>query len=202
MKNFNRDSRSGGDRGPKTFGKRDFGGGGRSFGAKPAGRPFMHKATCSKCGNQCEVPFKPTGERPVFCSNCFEHQGKISPQRAGGSDFARPSFDAKPMFQATCSTCGNKCEVPFRPMEGKPVYCKQCFVKPGSSTDSKGIDELKAQFAILNTKLDTILKALSAAPKAKPESVVEKSETKMKEEAKPKAAPKKAGKKEKVGKKK
>lgn len=33
----------------------------------------MHRTTCSKCGADCEVPFKPTGVRPVFCSKCFEH---------------------------------------------------------------------------------------------------------------------------------
>lgn len=32
----------------------------------------MHKAICSSCGRECEVPFKPLGDKPVFCSNCFE----------------------------------------------------------------------------------------------------------------------------------
>lgn len=31
----------------------------------------MHKATCSECGKECEVPFKPTEGRPVFCRDCF-----------------------------------------------------------------------------------------------------------------------------------
>src|SRR3989338_1011336 len=35
-------------------------------------RPLqMHDATCSECGKQCEIPFRPTGSRPVFCSDCF-----------------------------------------------------------------------------------------------------------------------------------
>ena len=34
----------------------------------------MHEATCSKCGKQCQVPFKPTGSKPVFCSECFGQQ--------------------------------------------------------------------------------------------------------------------------------
>jgi CxxC-x17-CxxC domain-containing protein len=33
----------------------------------------MHEATCAKCGKQCEVPFRPTGDRPVLCSNCFRN---------------------------------------------------------------------------------------------------------------------------------
>ncbi|MEK7659739.1 MAG: CxxC-x17-CxxC domain-containing protein [Patescibacteria group bacterium] len=41
------------------------------------------------------------------------------------------------MHQAICSNCGNTCEVPFRPVEGKPVYCKDCFSKKGGSTDGE-----------------------------------------------------------------
>ncbi|MEK7065998.1 MAG: CxxC-x17-CxxC domain-containing protein, partial [Patescibacteria group bacterium] len=35
------------------------------------------------------------------------------------------------MHSATCGDCGSTCEVPFRPTEGKPVYCKYCFAKRG-----------------------------------------------------------------------
>jgi CxxC-x17-CxxC domain-containing protein len=49
----------------------------------------MHKATCSDCGKTCEVPFKPTGEKPVFCSDCF------SSKREGGRDEGRPSRDSR-----------------------------------------------------------------------------------------------------------
>ena len=31
----------------------------------------MHKTTCSDCNQECEVPFKPSGDRPVFCKECF-----------------------------------------------------------------------------------------------------------------------------------
>ena len=31
----------------------------------------MHKATCAECNEECEVPFKPTEGRPVFCRDCF-----------------------------------------------------------------------------------------------------------------------------------
>jgi len=32
----------------------------------------MHEVTCDKCGERCEVPFKPTGDKPVYCRNCFK----------------------------------------------------------------------------------------------------------------------------------
>jgi CxxC-x17-CxxC domain-containing protein len=31
----------------------------------------MHKAVCADCGAECEVPFKPSGERPVYCRDCW-----------------------------------------------------------------------------------------------------------------------------------
>ena len=44
------------------------GGGGGGFGGRPR---EMHKTTCSECKKECEVPFKPSGDRPVFCKECF-----------------------------------------------------------------------------------------------------------------------------------
>ncbi|MCP3682848.1 MAG: DNA-directed RNA polymerase [bacterium] len=45
----------------------EFGGGGRDFGPRE-----MHKATCAECGQECEVPFKPSGDRPVYCKDCYK----------------------------------------------------------------------------------------------------------------------------------
>ncbi|MBU9888350.1 MAG: DNA-directed RNA polymerase [Candidatus Omnitrophica bacterium] len=37
-----------------------------------AGRPReMHKANCADCKKECEVPFKPREDRPVYCNECF-----------------------------------------------------------------------------------------------------------------------------------
>lgn len=33
------------------------------------------------------------------------------------------------LFPATCSECGNQCEVPFQPKADRPVYCRDCFAK-------------------------------------------------------------------------
>ena len=37
----------------------------------------MHKAKCAECGQECEVPFKPTEGRPVFCRECFAKKKKF-----------------------------------------------------------------------------------------------------------------------------
>ena len=32
----------------------------------------MFDATCAECGGTARVPFRPSGARPVYCSNCFQ----------------------------------------------------------------------------------------------------------------------------------
>ena len=41
----------------------------------------------------------------------------------------RRDFGPREMHKATCSECGNECEVPFKPTDGKPVYCRDCYSK-------------------------------------------------------------------------
>ena len=36
------------------------------------GEREMHKVTCSDCKKETEVPFKPTGDRPVYCRDCYQ----------------------------------------------------------------------------------------------------------------------------------
>ena len=45
------------------------GGGGGGYGG--GGPREMHKATCADCKKECEVPFKPREDRPVYCKECF-----------------------------------------------------------------------------------------------------------------------------------
>jgi len=51
----------------------------------------MFTATCGDCGNECQIPFKPKDDRPVYCTECFQ---KHKPQeRSGSSRFNRgPSY--------------------------------------------------------------------------------------------------------------
>ncbi|MCX5677732.1 MAG: hypothetical protein NTY76_01330 [Candidatus Omnitrophica bacterium] len=49
---------------------------------------ILHKAVCADCHKECEVPFKPSGDRPVYCKECF------SKRKNSGSFNAKP--DNKP----------------------------------------------------------------------------------------------------------
>jgi len=31
----------------------------------------MFKTVCADCGKECEVPFEPKGDRPVYCNECY-----------------------------------------------------------------------------------------------------------------------------------
>lgn len=78
--------------------------------------------TCAECGVETTVPFKPTGERPVLCRDCFQ---KNKPQRGprGGDRGPRQEFEV------TCGECGVETTVPFEPKGDRPVLCRDCFQK-------------------------------------------------------------------------
>jgi len=38
----------------------------------------MHSATCAACGREAQVPFVPRGDKPVYCSDCFQQQRRSS----------------------------------------------------------------------------------------------------------------------------
>jgi CxxC-x17-CxxC domain-containing protein len=46
----------------------------------------MYSATCSNCGKEARVPFQPRGDKPVYCSDCFQQMGggARSGSRGGG----------------------------------------------------------------------------------------------------------------------
>lgn len=128
-------------------------------------RPQMHDAVCDDCGKDCQVPFKPSGSKPVYCSKCFEKHDD------GGSDRGprRDSREATTMHDAVCDDCGKDCKVPFRPSSDKPIYCSDCFEKRGNGKDSvrssRGEDaknNYKDEFAGIHKKLDLILSILES----------------------------------------
>jgi CxxC-x17-CxxC domain-containing protein len=47
------------------------GGGGGGGGYRDRGPREMFAATCSNCGKEAQVPFRPTSGKPVYCSDCF-----------------------------------------------------------------------------------------------------------------------------------
>ena len=57
--------------GAYSAGGYDGGGGGGYGGGRDRGPREMFTATCSSCGKEAQVPFRPTTGKPVYCSDCF-----------------------------------------------------------------------------------------------------------------------------------
>jgi len=77
--------RDGGDSSYSSYGSSSsYGGGGGSYssGGGRAARE-MFTATCSSCGQPAQVPFQPSGEKPVYCSTCFEQRRSAGGDRGG-----------------------------------------------------------------------------------------------------------------------
>ncbi len=77
------------------YNRRNQSGGNRNFG-KPRfnrERTEMYSATCANCGKQCEVPFRPTGSKPVLCRDCFQNNRGSDSRRPEQRSFDRPNFD-------------------------------------------------------------------------------------------------------------
>ena len=100
MGNFNRGGGFGGGNRDRGGNRGGFGGGrdgGRpSFRREDRGPVSMTKVTCDECKKACEVPFRPTAGKPVYCNDCFRGQGS-SEGRAPRREFndrpePRPTF--------------------------------------------------------------------------------------------------------------
>lgn len=64
----------------------------------------MHKITCSECGKEAEVPFKPRTGAPVYCKECFMKKKGITPRESrneSGSSEASEESDEKESEEET-----------------------------------------------------------------------------------------------------
>jgi len=87
------------------------------------------KLKCADCG--CEFDFTPEeqefyGEKgfsqPKRCATCRSKNRQRKNDRRGGGG-GRPQV----RYEVTCSACGVKTSVPFKPTSDRPVYCPDCY---------------------------------------------------------------------------
>jgi CxxC-x17-CxxC domain-containing protein len=92
----------------------------------------MYDAVCADCGNACKVPFNPTGEKPVYCSDCFDKHRDSDSGRGGNSG---PSYGENRRFDRNRGESGN---------------------------GSTGMDpQMKELLVGLNAKMDEVVKLLT-----------------------------------------
>lgn len=127
----------GGFGGHPQFGSNKFGNGGRrSHGNRAGGRPELFPAICSECKKNCEVPFRPTGEKPVYCRECFSKQRQIPGRNSNGADGPRPDFRRDTIPQ--------------------PEYAKP--------QNNDGVNALKRQLDSLESKINRLLELANKKP--------------------------------------
>jgi CxxC-x17-CxxC domain-containing protein len=85
---------------------------------------------CIDCGNDFVFT---AGEQLFFHDKQFKNEPKrcktckaarANPASGGGG---RPSSHQKVETRTTCSGCGKETTVPFKPTQGRPVLCRECF---------------------------------------------------------------------------
>ncbi|MCG3255549.1 MAG: hypothetical protein KAU62_05645, partial [Candidatus Heimdallarchaeota archaeon] len=137
----------------------------RSSDRRPSGRgnAELHTVTCAKCKKETQVPFKPTGKKPVYCRECFQdqksqdgsRQARRSPSRSGSrSNYQSSSrssnrYDSRSRRQSergnvelhtvTCAKCKKETQVPFKPTGSKPVFCRECFQEQKTQDKSRQV---------------------------------------------------------------
>jgi len=71
-------------------------------------------------GEQAFYADKHFTNEPKRCKPCKARRGQRQAQHpAGGHERSET--------RATCSSCGKETTVPFKPSQGRPVYCRDCF---------------------------------------------------------------------------
>ena len=84
--------------------------------------------TCKECG--AEFVFS-ASEQEFYAEKGFQNKPGRCPacraaRKAQRGDVA-PARPQRELFDTVCSECGCETKVPFKPTEGKPVYCRDCF---------------------------------------------------------------------------
>ena len=86
-------------------------------------RRTMYAVVCFECGKDCEIPFKPSGGRPVYCQECF------AKRRAN-----RLNADQKPQVNAATSISAPE---PAAKDKKKTPTAKKSAAKPKPATKKK-----------------------------------------------------------------
>ena len=79
---------------------------------------------CRDCGN--EFIFT-AGEQEFYATQGFKNE----PLSCKECRIARKNASRVPkeMHVTSCASCGGEARVPFLPVEGRPVFCSECYAK-------------------------------------------------------------------------
>jgi CxxC-x17-CxxC domain-containing protein len=114
-----------------------------SFGGRDGNRgdrsKEMFDAICSSCGKDCQVPFRPSGGKPVFCRDCFSKEG-------GGRELGRQAGERG---HRRDDNFGDRDRVPMR------------MSAPAGGDGTNGAED-RRQLEQVNIKLERLISAVQA----------------------------------------
>jgi len=97
----------------------------------------MFNVVCSSCGKDCKVPFKPTGDKPVYCNDCFKKVGN----RGNRRPFERPRFGERKQqydqYKTQFETLNAKLDKILNLLHPKPISNSYTPVKIVADTPKK-----------------------------------------------------------------
>ena len=80
---------------------------------------------CAECG--AEFVFT-AGEQMFFADKGFKNEPKrCKACKSRRGQAVSPGNYQRVETKTTCSQCGKETTVPFKPTQGRPVYCRECF---------------------------------------------------------------------------
>ena len=86
---------------------------------------FQDKALrCVDCGSDF---IWTAGEQLFFADKQFKNEPKRCKAKRANRVNTGSSMRDRIETTTTCSACGKETTVPFRPTQGRPVFCKECF---------------------------------------------------------------------------
>ena len=92
----------------------------------------MFKAICADCKKECSIPFKPSGERPVYCQDCFSRRKVISISRIGLDDKPKDPQPSQPAVEKETVV-----EKPQVKSKKKTVFAKKPAAKKKTTPKKK-----------------------------------------------------------------
>jgi CxxC-x17-CxxC domain-containing protein len=83
-------------------------------------------------GEQLFFHDKQVKNEPKRCKNCKAQRAASH----GGGGGGQRGFQAKVETRTNCSACGKETTVPFKPTQGRPVLCRECFQQKRTSASA------------------------------------------------------------------
>jgi CxxC-x17-CxxC domain-containing protein len=106
---------------------------------------------CATCGREFIFTVKEQAffaskgfKEPRHCRECRQQRKQAQVQVLDQAVSNPPAPRVKEMFKVVCGNCNRETLVPFKPITGKPVLCKDCFIAQRYGVTTAGAPAKKA----------------------------------------------------------